>query len=68
MKILISDISWDGADGALPTEVTVDAEEIEGLENAEPEALKNGYADEIAEYLSDEYGYCVFGFAVDAET
>ena len=46
------DIKWDTDDQVvdLPTEVEI------------PE----GYSeDEVADYLSDEYGYCIFNFDID---
>ena len=48
------DIKWDTDNEIidLPTEVEI------------PE----GYSeDEVADYLSDEYGYCVFNFDIDAD-
>ena len=49
--MLVSDIKWvtDGADVTLPTEVEV------------PDNLDD---DEIADYLSDEYGFLLEGFAL----
>ena len=52
-EVLVTDIQWDtdGEDVDLPKEVTV--------------ACHSG--DEIADILSDQYGYCVHGFAVGAK-
>lgn len=54
MKIKVYNIEWD-TDGEvnadLPKEVIIDnpADEI----------------DDIADYLSDEYGFCIFGFCTE---
>ena len=55
MKIKIYDIDWD-TDGEvvddLPTEIIVEASAV-------------GSLDDIADYLSDEYGFCVFSFITE---
>lgn len=64
MKINCIDIEWD-TDGdeeilaTLPTEVIVDLNEIEGFED---EDVTEENSSDIADYLSDEYGFCIFSF------
>lgn len=60
---LVSDIKWD-TDGdeellkTLPTELEVDVDvEEEVLDDEDAEYT-------ISEYLSDEYGFCHFGFSM----
>lgn len=65
MKIVVSNIDWDYDDDQhpenLPTTVTIDdpaliphlAEDIDGE------------AENLAEYLSDKYGYCLRGFVTE---
>lgn len=50
----ITNIEWDAdrEDVQLPNEVEVE---------------RDMDADEIADYLSDTYGYCVFGFGIEKE-
>lgn len=62
MKIRVYDISWD-TDGMevddLPEEVIIDEPTEEMIEDID------GYADEVADYLSDEYGWCVGNFCTE---
>lgn len=55
MKIKIYDIDWD-TDGEiiedLPTEIIVEDSAV-------------GSLDDVADYLSDEYGFCVFSFIAE---
>jgi len=53
-KYRIYDIVWDddGDDVELPTEVTMNISIADGMDVDE----------ELGEWLSDEYGYCHFGF------
>lgn len=55
MKINVTEIDWDtdGETVDLPTEVTIDTQ-AEGMED--PDA-------EIADWLSDKYGWCVSRFS-----
>ena len=69
MKIRFYDIEWDVTDSAntveeekyilstLPTEVIVDNPDDELID-----AYCSGWDDELADYLSDEYGYCLNSF------
>ena len=59
-KIVISSIKWDtdGMKVDLPRKVVIDNPSEDLLEDAEM------YADAIADYLSDEYGFCVENFKV----
>lgn len=71
MKIIVSNIDWDWDgknDGEpcpehLPTELVIDDPELV------PKLLEDidGYAENLAEYLSDTYEYCVCGFMTDVE-
>lgn len=68
MKLTISDIEWDypGEEHKkcpLPTEVVVEDPDVLSylLEDVDD------YSDNIADYLSDTYGYCVYGFTTDVE-
>ena len=58
MKILITDIDWDtdGENVYLPKQVLID--------NPSPDLLADieGDTGALADYLSDEYGFCVNGF------
>jgi len=61
MKIRLYDIEWD-TDNAdeevnLPTEVI-----IENPTESQIEAVDT-YDNELADYLSDNYGFCLFSFA-----
>ncbi len=67
-KIHVTNIDWD-TDGTdpktlgLPEEITIDINDdnqylLEDTDN---------YADAVGDYLSDTYGYCVFGFTTDTE-
>lgn len=60
-RIIVTHIIWDAPKSAkLPGRVVIDINEDNEylLEDIE------GYADELCNYLSDEYGYCIEGFAV----
>ena len=61
-KIKLYNIEWD-TDGEviddLPTEVIIDNPTEEMCESV------GGFDDVLADYLSDEYGFCVFGFSAD---
>ena len=65
-EILITEIDWD-TDGAdpkdigLPDEVTIKNPSSEMIEELEDE----GYSDIIEDWLSDEYGFCVYGFLAE---
>ncbi len=58
LKIHVSDIEWDtdGEDVNLPEEIIISNPTMEMLDDID------GYADAIADYLSDEYGFCVNNF------
>ena len=62
-KIIVSDIKWDtdGEKVELPKEVHIEI-------NKDNEYLLDDiddYADEVCDYLSDNYGYCIEGFCTD---
>lgn len=60
-QIIVTSIKWDAPKSAdLPKRVVIDI-------NKDNEYLLediDGYADELCDYLSDEYGYCIEGFNV----
>ena len=67
-KILVWNIDWDTTTDEceefeapeLPTDV-----EIENpTEKMVQEVEENGYCEDVENYLSDEYGFCVNGFCV----
>ena len=62
MKIRVFNIVWD-TDGDyiedLPTEVIIDNPTDEMLD------CVGGYDDEVADYLSDEYGWCIESFEME---
>ena len=66
-KILVWNIDWDTTDEdeefeapKLPTEVEIENPTEEMVQEVE----ENGYCEDIENYLSDEYGFCVNGFFV----
>lgn len=66
MILEITNIKWDTADDDLTQE---DIEELNlpeniRLEDPDEELLEDidGYADNLCDWLSDEYGFCVYGF------
>ena len=63
-RITVSSIKWDTDEPAdLPEEVVIDINE----DNTDLLEDIDGYADNLCDYLSDEYGYCIKGFCVDIE-
>lgn len=61
-SIVVSNIQWDAPKSVqLPEEITIDIDEDNEylLEDID------GYAEELCDYLSDEHGYCLLGFAVE---
>ena len=60
-QIIVTNIKWDALKSAnLPKRVVVDINE--GNEYLLEDI--DGYADELCDYLSDEYGYFIEGFKV----
>ena len=66
----VYDIDWDtdGEEVDLPTELLLGNE----LPDEVMEDYSQGYTDELADYLSDTYGFCLYGFrteivAIDSE-
>ena len=59
-KIIVSKIKWDEAPANLPKKITieVDMENFELLEDIE------GYAENLCNYLSNKYEYCIESFDV----
>ena len=64
MTIVITEIQWDIDDDIDPSEEGLPESVI--IDNPTQEMLEdiNGYANNIADYLSDTYGYCVFNFTI----
>lgn len=61
-QIIVTSIEWDAPKSArLPKKVIIDVDE----HNAHLLEDIDGYADELCDYLSDEYGYCIKGFCVE---
>ena len=65
-KILVTDINWDVDEGdieelGLPNEVMIDNPSRGMISDVE----SGGYCDDVAECLSDEYGWCVCGFTAE---
>lgn len=62
-KLTISNIEWDkdDNDADLPVQLVIDNPTSFLLEDI------NGEAENIANYLSDAFGYCVCGFTIDLE-
>lgn len=72
-KIIITDIEWDTDDGydgedqelELPSELEIPVSEL-FYDNETPDDVdEEEIGDRIADYLSDEYGFCVFGFRME---
>ena len=66
-KILVWNIDWDTSDEdekfeapELPTEVEIENPNEEMVQEVE----ENGYCEDVENYLSDKYGFCVNGFCV----
>ena len=63
-RIIVTNIKWDAPKGEnLPKKVVIDIDENNEylLEDIEY------YADNLSDYLSDEYGYCHYGFKTRVE-
>lgn len=64
-KIIVTNIDWDtdGEDVELPDEIIIEIDEnnIDLLEDLDD------YADNLLDYLSDTYGYCIKGFNAETE-
>ena len=61
-QIIVTNIKWDAPKSAnLPKRVVINIDEDNKylLEDID------GYADELCDYLSDEYEYCIEGFNVE---
>ena len=61
-QIVVTNIKWDASKSAkLPKRVVIDINEDNEylLEDID------GYADNLCDYLSDEYEYCIEGFNVE---
>lgn len=58
MQVYVNNIVWDtdGENVSLPNEVTIDVDDGIDLQY------------EIADYLSDEYGWCVIGYNFEIVT
>lgn len=67
MKIIAVNIEWDtdGEDINLPREVEIPSEVIS--EDADIDEYIEGYAEEVEDYLFDNYGFCVFGFNLEMQ-
>ena len=64
MTIVITEIQWDIDDDIDPSEEGLPESVI--IDNPTQEMLEdiNGYANNIADYLSNTYGCCVFNFTI----
>ena len=65
--ITITDIQWDTDDDdeilqTLPTETIIDSPTEEMLQEIEDE---DPYMESINDYLSDTYGFCMFGYNIE---
>ncbi len=70
MKIRLFDIGWDvdggsAKDFGLPKEVIIDNPGTELVEAAKATLQNNEAAEELEDYLSDNYGFCVYEFGVE---
>ncbi len=72
----IIDIEWDTEDNGetlspkelgLPTEVEVSKEEIVEEFDLDSDADEEEILDFVADYLSDKYGYCLYGFDCESQ-
>lgn len=71
MKIIVSNIDWDCNDDSytrncpnnLPSQVIIDDPVL--MAHLSKDIC--GDADNLAEYLTDKYGYCVRGFTAELE-
>lgn len=65
MNVFVYNIDWD-TDGEdiesldLPTEI-----ELSDLPDYVADDINDGYSDALADYLSDTYYYCLYGFDFD---
>ena len=57
-RVVVTNIQWDGGDNTLPKRVVIDHPSAAMC--AEVEA--DGFADEVAEQLTADHGFCVGGF------
>lgn len=72
-KIIITDIEWDTDDGydgedqelELPSELEIPVSELLYDDESPDDVDEEEIGDRIADYLSDEYGFCVFGFRME---
>ena len=57
-KIIVSEIEWDEAPAGLPKRVVIEItmDNIDLLEDID------GYSDDLCDYLSEKYGYCIESF------
>ena len=63
-KIYVTNIKWDAPKSTkLPKSVEIDLT----IYNADLLEDINGSADNLCDYLSDTYEYCIYGFATDVE-
>lgn len=65
MKLIAKNIEWDtdGEEADLPKEVVIP----DGImpDDEDVDEYLNGYAEEVEDWLSDTYGFCVFGFDLE---
>ena len=67
MRIKVIDIEWDTDDDqevldALPKEVIVNLEDIDWIDGEVPNDITEDNSSDVADYLSDQYGFCVNSF------
>lgn len=67
-KLNVTNINWD-TDGADPEELGLPKEVDIEINDDNDYLLEDldGYAEPLLDYLSDSYGYCIFGFNVETE-
>lgn len=57
-RIVVTNINWDGGDGTLPSRVVIHNPSAAMIAEVQAE----GFADQVAEWLTSAYGYCVGSF------
>ena len=74
--IFVSDIEWDTDDGydgedqelTLPAEIEIPVSELLYEDETQDDIDEEEIEDRVADYLSDQYGFCVYGFHVNSIT
>jgi len=74
--IFVSDIEWDTDDGydgknqelTLPAEIEIPVSELLFEDETQDDIDMEEIEDRVADYLSDQYGFCVYGFHMNSIT